>query len=228
MQYEQLKVKCNLLGYLNDTTWIASSKAELEEMLHIADSFYTFMNIKVNKQKFILMTNNINHISNGQVTLHFRSDHITLPNTPQDQSIRFLDVWINLQGSHHFNIHKACQITASTSLKLACKKLSGDHVKYVTNKVVISQLDFLLQCTILSKRNYTKLIAPLCKMFKYKAHLCSTTSNNIIHSQFPYELLDFEQHHTINMLLSLHKQFNNPSILGQLAYMTLSYLQLKY
>ncbi len=197
-------------------------------MLHIADSFYTFMNIKVNKQKSILMTNNTNHISNGQVTLRFGSDHITLSNTPQDQSIRFLGVWINLQGSHHFNIHKACQITASTSLKLACKKLSGDHIKYVTNKIVIPQLNFLLQCTILSKQDYTKLMAPLRKTFKHKAHLCSTTSNNIIHSQFPYGLLDFEQHHTINMLLSLHKQLNNPSILGQLAYMILSYLQLKY
>ena len=125
-----------------------------------------------------------------------------------------MDVWINLQGSYHFNIYKACQITASTSLKLTCKKLSGDHVKYVTNKVMISQLDFLLQCTILSKRDYIKLMAPLQKTFKHKAHLCSTTSNNIIHSQFPYGLLDFEQHHTIIMLLSLHKQLNNPSILG--------------
>ncbi len=71
-------------------------------------------------------------------------------------------------------------------------------------------------------------MASLRKMFKHKAYLCSTTSNNIIHSQFSYGLLDFEQHHTINMLLSLHKQLNNPSILGQLAYMTLSYLQLKY
>ena len=209
---------------MDDTTWITSSKAELEEMLHIADSFYTFMNIKVNKQKSILMTNNTNHISNGQVTLRFRSDHITLPNTPQDQSIRFLGIWINLQGSHHFNIHKVHQITASTLLKLVCKKLSGDHVKYITNKVVIPQLDFLLQCTVLSKRNYTKLMAPLHKIFKHKAYLCSTTSNNIIHSQFPYGLLDFDQHHTTNILLSLHKQLNNPSILGRLAYITLSYL----
>ncbi len=82
MQYEQLKVECNLLGYLDDTTWIASLKVELEAMLHIADSFYTFMNIKVNKQKSILMTNNTNHFSNGQVTLRFGLDHITLPNTP--------------------------------------------------------------------------------------------------------------------------------------------------
>jgi len=49
LQYEQLKVECNLLGYLDNTTWIASSKEELEHMLSEANSYYTFMNIKVNK-----------------------------------------------------------------------------------------------------------------------------------------------------------------------------------
>src|SRR6266498_1210282 len=58
LQYEQLKVKCNLLDYLDDTIWIASSKEELEHMLFKSNSYYIFMNIKVNKQKSILMTNN--------------------------------------------------------------------------------------------------------------------------------------------------------------------------
>ncbi len=71
-------------------------------------------------------------------------------------------------------------------------------------------------------------MTPLCRIFKHKSHLCLTISNNIIHTQFPYGLIDFEQHHTINMLISLHKQLNNPFILGQLAYMALLYLQLKY
>ena len=87
LQYEQLKVECNLLGYLDNTTWIASSKEELEHMLSEADSYYTFMNIKVNKQKSILMTNNTSHMINNQTTLKFDSKHITLSNTPKDQSI---------------------------------------------------------------------------------------------------------------------------------------------
>ncbi len=45
LQYKQLKVNCNLLGYLNNTTWIASSKEELKYMLSEADNYYTFMNI---------------------------------------------------------------------------------------------------------------------------------------------------------------------------------------
>jgi len=91
LQYEQLLVECNLLGYLDDTTWITSSKEDLETMLSIADSYYTFMNIKVNKQKSILMTNNYSSSSNGHVSLHFGADQLTLPNTPKE-SIRFLGV----------------------------------------------------------------------------------------------------------------------------------------
>jgi len=90
-------------------------------MLSEADSYYTFINIKVNKQKSILMMNNISHMINNQTILKFGSEHITLPNTPKDQSIQFLGVWFSLHGSRDFNIHKACQITSSTSQKLSFK-----------------------------------------------------------------------------------------------------------
>jgi len=71
-------------------------------------------------------------------------------------------------------------------------------------------------------------MAPLRKVFKHKAHLGSTTSNNIIHAHSPYGFIDFEQHHLINMLISVHKQLNSSSILGRLAYISLISLQLKY
>ncbi len=102
------------MGYLDDTTWIASSKEDLETMLSIADSYYTFMNIKVNKQKSILMTNNYSSSFNGHISLHFGADQLTLSNTSKE-SIRFLGVWINLLGSRHYNVNKARQITASTA-----------------------------------------------------------------------------------------------------------------
>src|SRR6266540_7221828 len=143
------------------------------------------------------MTNNTSHMINNQTTLKFGSEYITLSNTPKDQSIQFLGIWFSLHESCEFNIHKACQITFSTSQKLSFKRLTGDHVKYVTNRVIIPQLDFLLQCTVLKHSEHTKLMAPLRKVFKHKAHLGSTTSNNIIHAHSSYGLIDFEQHHLI-------------------------------
>ncbi len=97
-------------------------------MLSEANSYYTFMNIKVNKQKSILMTNNTSHMINNQTILKFGSKHIILSNTSKDQSIRFLGIWFSLHGSCDFNVHKACQITSSTSQKLSFKQLTGDHI----------------------------------------------------------------------------------------------------
>src|SRR6266540_3854667 len=159
------------------------------------------------------MTNNTSHMINNQTTLKFGSEYITLSNTPKDQSIQFLGIWFSLHESCEFNIHKACQITFSTSQKLSFKRLTGDHVKYVTNRVIIPQLDFLLQCTVLAKHDYTKVMASLRRTFKHKSYLSSTTSNNVIYSQFPFGLIDFECHHITNMILSLHHQLNNTSIL---------------
>ncbi len=65
-------------------------------MLSLADSYYTFMNIKINKQKSILMINNTSYIVNDQVTLKFGFDYIILSNISKNQSIRFLGIWINL------------------------------------------------------------------------------------------------------------------------------------
>src|SRR6266540_525702 len=98
-------------------------------MLSEADSYYTFMNIKVNKQKSILMMNNTSHMINNQTILKFGSEHIILSNTSKDQSIRFLGIWFSLHGSRDFNIYKACQITSSILQKLSFKRLTGEHIK---------------------------------------------------------------------------------------------------
>ena len=39
------------LAYMDDTTWITDDQESLETILEIADDFYDFTDIKVNKQK---------------------------------------------------------------------------------------------------------------------------------------------------------------------------------
>ncbi|GBB92630.1 hypothetical protein RclHR1_20360001 [Rhizophagus clarus] len=46
-----------LLGYLDDTTWTKNYLSDLTESLKIADEFYTLANIKINKNKCKLITN---------------------------------------------------------------------------------------------------------------------------------------------------------------------------
>jgi len=37
------------MAYMNDTQWLSESKDNLEKILEIADDFYNFTNIQVNK-----------------------------------------------------------------------------------------------------------------------------------------------------------------------------------
>jgi hypothetical protein len=57
-----------VLGYLDDTTWFASSKEQLEKQLYIANSFYNFTDIKINHDKYEILTNEKPYI-NKDITL---------------------------------------------------------------------------------------------------------------------------------------------------------------
>jgi hypothetical protein len=44
-------------GYLDDTTWFASSLEQLNEKLILVNKFYNLADIKINKHKYKLLTN---------------------------------------------------------------------------------------------------------------------------------------------------------------------------
>lgn len=67
-----------LRGYLDDTTWITDNLNNLEHNLAIADDFYQFANIKINKKKTTLLTtNNRSVASQKTLPIQFRSASIS-------------------------------------------------------------------------------------------------------------------------------------------------------
>uniref|UniRef100_U9TV77 Uncharacterized protein n=1 Tax=Rhizophagus irregularis (strain DAOM 181602 / DAOM 197198 / MUCL 43194) TaxID=747089 RepID=U9TV77_RHIID len=52
---ESLSLK--VLGYLDDTTWLAENLNQLKHNLKIADNFYQLANILINKEKTIILAN---------------------------------------------------------------------------------------------------------------------------------------------------------------------------
>ena len=55
---------------MDDTTWVAPNKNNLEAILKIADEFYTFINTAVNKDKSKLLINK--KIEQDIIELRFR------------------------------------------------------------------------------------------------------------------------------------------------------------
>lgn len=67
-----------LQGYLDDTTWLSENIKDLENNLKIADDFYNLANIKINKKKSKLLTNNVELTKTGTMTIQFGNDNIKI------------------------------------------------------------------------------------------------------------------------------------------------------
>ncbi|CAJ0906520.1 22466_t:CDS:2 [Entrophospora sp. SA101] len=93
------------VAYMDDTTWIASSKEKMYKILSIASSFYQLNAIKVNPDKSTLMV--INSSGNDNET-NATFNNISIHSTPTNTPVRILGVWFNTSGSqkHHISSFK--------------------------------------------------------------------------------------------------------------------------
>ena len=54
---QQLNAQIAALGFMDDANWISSSLEDLENILEVADDFYTLTRAAINKDKSKLFTN---------------------------------------------------------------------------------------------------------------------------------------------------------------------------
>ena len=88
---DKIKAKCSVLAYMDDTLWVASSQAELNNIISIAESFYNMANIQVNPSKSILATN---YKLDTYTPTIFNNQ--PLPLQPKHQPFKFLDAGLHL------------------------------------------------------------------------------------------------------------------------------------
>ena len=116
--FNKLTTQCSALAYMDDTLWIASSQAELLQILKTAESFYNMANIQINPSKSILTTNtpppNYNPIIFNNYTLPIHSPQIPF---------KFLGCWFTLNNKHSQQI----QLILNESQQLI-KIASSKHI----------------------------------------------------------------------------------------------------
>src|SRR2546429_2123332 len=120
---------------MDDTTCVTDSQPHLEEMLSIADDFYQLNNIKVNKEKSVLMAKQQNKKNMDPIALTFGNEQITITPTSYQESTRFLGVWLNLAGNRQFVIQQARDEVLSTINVLKTKFITDKQLLYIYNMV---------------------------------------------------------------------------------------------
>ena len=130
--------KVPALTYMDGTLWISGLHGNLQSILHIASSFYSFTNILINDFKARLLSS------------------VTKPipkKTPYATSIRYLGTWISIKKNDTTIVsHARWTINhAVYNMRNAC--LTDLQLLYIYNKILIPQLEYRTQMTVLMKDN---------------------------------------------------------------------------
>ena len=196
----------SLVGYLDDTTWFSPSLETLEAKLDIAHSFYEMAKIKVNIDKYKILTNQrlANNMKTVQLTINGQITDVEI--VPKYKGTRILGIYINPLDRHHQTITKARSIIMNHVITMRQKKITHHHAMYIINKVIFPKLEYLFQHTILNYTQVQKLVAPLKKLFKKFFSLPLNTADNIIYNNmFPHidNLMDLLVKSQLNSLSAL-------------------------
>src|SRR6185369_8322659 len=98
----RLQVRQAAIAYMDDTTWIAKSKKDMESILAEAKKFYIANDSQINGEKSVLIT--INNPEKGPGRVQVGITHNTVTELEKNEHTRFLGIWL---GSKDHSIEAA-------------------------------------------------------------------------------------------------------------------------
>ena len=89
-EQEELSTRHAAVAFMDDTTWIARSREDMENILEDARSFYKANDSQINTQKSILIT--INNKSADPGVVHTGTTHEPVMELNRGKQARFLEI----------------------------------------------------------------------------------------------------------------------------------------
>ncbi|GBB97321.1 hypothetical protein RclHR1_29670002 [Rhizophagus clarus] len=187
----KLQLNCKLQGYLDDTTWLNNSLHHLEEHLRIADEFYNFSNIKINKSKCHLLTNDKALVKESTTNIQFGSTNIIVDVVGKNDNLRILGAHFNAFNNHNKLYHKIINTTNHMTYMIKKKKITEDMIIYVINKVILPRLEYMTQHIIVPTHINNRINIILRSAFKSVANLPKNFYTAAIHTPIAPNIIDF-------------------------------------
>jgi hypothetical protein len=175
-----IRVTCT--AFADDTTWLASNRAQIIKIISISNSFFALNDIKINSEKSkLLVWNKKDKGTPVQITMGI-DNAIVKANHPTKET-RYLGIYLRTRAG---NSHTIKQI--KNKITLICNTLRNKTVMtaqliYVNNKVLLSRIEYWIKMINISETQCKLLHNCYIKMVKHKMKIISTANNNIITHQ---------------------------------------------
>ena len=138
--------------YMDNTTWIALSKSNMQKILDEAAIFYKANNSQVNGKKSVLIAINASKNATNN-TVFIGPNKETLKKTEENEFVRYLGVWIGERDYKNFIIGLLQWEIAQITHALSSKKTTDKQILYILNRVLISRIEYRTQHCFLTKMN---------------------------------------------------------------------------
>ena len=166
---------------MDDTLWMADSRTDLQNIMIIADSFFTLNSIQVNWDKSVLLTN-IKDTS--PVNFAFNGKDVWLSPLSHKDSTRYLGVWISLFDNTSFIKNQISTEFKKVKNVLDKKRLTAKQIVAIFNSVIIPRIIYKTKLTFLPANFCNIMMASFRAFFKNKLCLTKSLPAPIIHSTF--------------------------------------------
>ena len=223
-QTTDLKLRCAALAYMNDTTWIARSKDNMERILKDAREFYKANDSQINSNKSVLIA--INSDNHQPQLVHAGINEEEIRPIDKYEFARFLGVWVG-KKKHTSNTKQRLEYEISNITRaIARKKITSKQTLYILNKVLIPRIEYRTQHCFLSEGVCNSLTSKYRKVLKNKSGICNTIPNSAVHHKGLLKLKSVWEIQTESQISNLTNRLNDMGPAGKSTLIRLKQAQI--
>jgi hypothetical protein len=179
LSHQTISQKITATAYMDDTTWFACSKENLQKTLDIATSFFQLNDINTNNDKSaLLIINDSTEDANKDVTLNYE----TISPSQKNEPVRILGIWVCASGKKKYQKMLIKERITATIKLLRWKSITDKQCRYIINQVLFLKIEYLLTDLVLTEQECNTMNSPIAKTFKHKARLPASTINSNLQS----------------------------------------------
>jgi ribonuclease HI/endonuclease/exonuclease/phosphatase family metal-dependent hydrolase len=213
------------IAYMDDTTWIARSKKNMQLILDDAREFYKANDSQINSLKSVLIV--INGKGN-QERLEIKAglNKEVVKKIDNREFARFLGVWIGSTNTRKDAIFRIKEEIRKIANALKHKKTTERQTTYIINRVLIPRIEYRIQHCHIPENICDKLSVELRRAVRNKLGISNTTPNSTIHHKGIVGLKSIWEIQSESHITNLINRLNDTSPAGTATVIRLKQAQI--
>ena len=213
LEKEKMSLRIAATAFMDDTTWIASSKTNMQKILDDAAIFYKANDSQINGKKSILIAIN-GEKKNSDNTVYIGPEKEPLKKSEENEFARYLGIWIGEKDHKKFTIDLMEREIFQITHALEKKKTTDKQILYILNRVLIPRLEYRAQHCFLQKKECKSLTARYMGKFKNAINMSRTCPNSIVLHKGFYGLKSIEEIQTEALISNFTNRINDTGPMG--------------